>query len=79
MPQMKKRVPELTRLFKRVSVRDLASGLGITSAAVYAWPEVPLDRIADVERLSGIPREQLRPDIYKYKKSKIRTPLRGLA
>lgn len=76
---MRKRIPELTRLFRRVKVKDLADGLGITTAAVYAWHEVPLDRIADIERISGLPREQLRPDIYKYKKSKIRTPLRGLA
>ena len=44
----------------------LAAGLGITHAAVCQWGErVPADRVVQVERLTGIPREALRPDLYR--------------
>ena len=43
----------------------LARELGITSAAVAKWQRVPEDRLLDVERISGIPRNKLRPDLYR--------------
>lgn len=76
MSEMKQRPKELTRLFKRLRPSELARGLGISSAAVYAWREIPLDRIADVERISGVPREQLRPDIFIRRKSRLRSRAR---
>lgn len=42
----------------------LARKLGITHGAVYQWDKVPAERVLDVERLTGIPRHELRPDIY---------------
>lgn len=42
----------------------LARLLGLTRQAVNKWRRVPADRIADVERVSGVPRENLRPDIF---------------
>lgn len=42
----------------------LAKELGITREAVYQWPECPVRRVLDVERISGVPRHELRPDIY---------------
>lgn len=42
----------------------LARELGLTKAAVYAWRRVPSDRVIAVERVTGIPRELLRPDLY---------------
>lgn len=43
----------------------VARALGITHGAVSQWRRVPAERVLDVEGLTGIPREQLRPDLYK--------------
>lgn len=42
----------------------LATDLGITQSAVSQWPRVPVARVLEIERLYGIPRHKLRPDIY---------------
>ena len=42
----------------------LAQELGITHGAVSQWPRVPAERVLDVERITGISRHELRPDIY---------------
>lgn len=42
----------------------LARELGVTHGAVSQWKRVPAERVLDVERITGIPREQLRPDLY---------------
>lgn len=42
----------------------LARGLGITTAAVAKWSRVPEDRLVAVERISGIGRDKLRPDLF---------------
>lgn len=42
----------------------IARGLGITHGAVSQWKRVPAERVLDVERLTGISREELRPDLY---------------
>jgi DNA-binding transcriptional regulator YdaS (Cro superfamily) len=42
----------------------LAEKLGISRQAVWSWDRVPIDRIAAVERITGIPREKLRPEIF---------------
>jgi DNA-binding transcriptional regulator YdaS (Cro superfamily) len=43
----------------------LAKHLGVTRQAISDWPAVPIDRLKDVEKFTGIPREQLRPDIFR--------------
>ena len=43
----------------------MAEELGITRWAVVKWKHVPAHRIIDVERITGIPREKLRPDLYR--------------
>lgn len=42
----------------------LAGPLGITKQAVSQWDEVPPLRVIAVERLSGVSRHELRPDLY---------------
>lgn len=37
---------------------------GLTPQAVSQWRRVPVERVLDVERATGVPRHELRPDIY---------------
>lgn len=43
---------------------ELARALGITRQALYQWDKVPADRVLDIERLTGVARHALRPDLY---------------
>ncbi len=42
----------------------LAASLNITKQAVAQWDEVPPLRVLEVERISGVSRSELRPDLY---------------
>jgi DNA-binding transcriptional regulator YdaS (Cro superfamily) len=42
----------------------VGKALGITRQAVEQWKVVPPERVLSVERISGISRYELRPDIY---------------
>jgi DNA-binding transcriptional regulator YdaS (Cro superfamily) len=42
----------------------LARLLGIDRAAVHRWRDVPPRHIIMIEKMTGVPREQLRPDLY---------------
>lgn len=42
----------------------LAANLGITPGALSQWAQVPPERALDVERITGISRHELRPDVY---------------
>lgn len=48
---------------KRGLLAKVAHGLGITRAAVVKWDKVPAERLPEIERITGIPRQKLRPDI----------------
>ena len=50
----------------------LARELGIKHTALYSWNRVPAERVLDIERITGISRHELRPDIFG-------TPERGAA
>jgi DNA-binding transcriptional regulator YdaS (Cro superfamily) len=43
----------------------VAQGLGLTRASVVKWQQVPAERVVDIERITGIPRELLRPDLFR--------------
>lgn len=43
----------------------LAKALGIRYQAIQAWTKIPAERIVAVEKVTGIPREKLRPDLYR--------------
>jgi DNA-binding transcriptional regulator YdaS (Cro superfamily) len=45
---------------------EVARLLGVTRQTVYkwVWRRVPAERVAEVEWVTGIPRERLRPDIF---------------
>lgn len=49
------------------SMRALASQIGVTFSAVQQWAaadRVPPKRVLDVERITGVHRHHLNPDIY---------------
>jgi DNA-binding transcriptional regulator YdaS (Cro superfamily) len=46
------------------SLTALAEKLKLTLQAVCQWDDVPPERCLDVERITGVSRHVLRPDIY---------------
>jgi DNA-binding transcriptional regulator YdaS (Cro superfamily) len=49
---------------ERGRVKELAAKLGVTHGAISQWKKVPAERLGDVSRATGIPPEELRPDIF---------------
>jgi DNA-binding transcriptional regulator YdaS (Cro superfamily) len=49
-------------------VRALAQALGISAPALLEWKRVPASRILQVEAVTGVKREKLRPDLYRTKR-----------
>ncbi|WP_186420438.1 Cro/CI family transcriptional regulator [Bosea sp. CS1GBMeth4] len=45
-------------------VRALARAVGVSQPAISSWKRVPADRVLSVEASTGIPRSELRPDLY---------------
>lgn len=43
---------------------QIARELGLAPSSVWRWAEVPAERVVDVERITGIPRHVLRPDLH---------------
>lgn len=55
----------LERAIKRAGgISALARGVKRTRQAVQQWKKVPAGLVVLVERLTGIPRAELRPDIF---------------
>lgn len=62
---MSDRKEALDRAIKAVGgLAGLATPLGISMQAISQWEEVPPLRVLAVERVSGISRHDLRPDLY---------------
>jgi DNA-binding transcriptional regulator YdaS (Cro superfamily) len=45
-------------------LRPLARKLGIGHTAVFQWRKIPLHHLFRVEEITGLSREELRPDIF---------------
>lgn len=57
---------EIVKRAARLSggITALAGALKINRQAIYQWSRVPAERVIPVERISGISREELRPDLF---------------
>jgi DNA-binding transcriptional regulator YdaS (Cro superfamily) len=53
-------------------IRALARAVGVSSPSIMAWTRIPAHRILQVEMLTGIPREKLRPDLYRKRRQRRR-------
>ena len=54
-------------LWQKIKVSDLASRLEISRGSVYKWKwadKIPAERVLAVESITGIPRGELRPDLF---------------
>ena len=47
----------------------LADKLGIRPQAIGQWRKIPAERVVEVEKATGVPREKLRPDLYRKARS----------
>lgn len=45
-------------------IQSLAKQLQIKSQSFYRWRKIPAERVLEIERLTGISRHELRPDLY---------------
>lgn len=57
----------LTKVLTKTSQSELARLLGIRVQAITGWKrlkQIPADRVLAVEEITGVPRHELRPDIY---------------
>lgn len=53
---------------ERGAQKALAEALGVDRVTLWRWARgtVPADKLIDVERATGIPRGDLRPDLYDF-------------
>jgi DNA-binding transcriptional regulator YdaS (Cro superfamily) len=49
---------------RHMNVSAIARALSITPSAIHQWHRVPAERVIEFERVTGIPRHELRPDLY---------------
>lgn len=43
---------------------EIARALEMSPSAIWQWEKVPAECVHTVERITGIPRSELRPDLY---------------
>ncbi len=61
---MKKRTPVQKAIDAAGNASELARRLGIKVQAIQQWKQIPAKRIIAVEAVTGIPRNELRPELY---------------
>jgi DNA-binding transcriptional regulator YdaS (Cro superfamily) len=60
-----KPIPIVARAAEKAGgISALARSLGVSRQAVFQWNRVPAERVLAVETYTGVPRYELRPDIY---------------
>ena len=56
-----------TNFWEDIQIAELARHLNISRGSVYKWKwqgKIPAERVVQVEAITGIKREDLRPDLY---------------
>lgn len=56
-----------TDIWQKITISDLANRLNISRGSVYKWKwanKIPAERVVAVEAITGIKREELRPDLF---------------
>jgi DNA-binding transcriptional regulator YdaS (Cro superfamily) len=56
-----------TAIERAGGMRALARAMDVHYQSIQSWVKtrVPAERIVDIERVTGVPREELRPDLYR--------------
>ena len=49
---------------QRGLLAKIAAELGVTRGAVAQWDKVPAERVPEVSVITGLPRHELRPDLW---------------
>ena len=54
------------RLASSITQKQIAELLGVRPPAICKWERrrVPAERVLDVARITGIPKEEIRPDLF---------------
>ena len=50
------------------SITNLATLLGLTTQAICQWDAIPIQRVLEIEKITKIDRERLRPDLFRRRK-----------
>lgn len=45
-------------------IKPYCKAVGRTRQAIYSWKKIPADLVVKSEKVTGIPREKIRPDLY---------------
>jgi DNA-binding transcriptional regulator YdaS (Cro superfamily) len=59
------------KAIKKAGGAVIARALKIERQAVYQWSRVPAEHVSVVEQITGIPRHELRPDLYPVERERV--------
>ena len=54
----------LLAIEKGGGITAFAEALGVKHPSIHNWRRIPSERVLQVEKITGIPRHLLRPDLY---------------
>ena len=69
--------PLVRAITKVKRLKVIAEACGITEQAVCQWEKVPAEHVIKVERVSGVSRHDLRPDLYPKERPRFRADARA--